>query len=441
MPIAMTCPGCETDVSLPDTLAGKTIRCKKCGETFPVTAKVAAKSKPVVVVDEDDDEDDDDTPKAKPAKRLPAKALARKDEDDEDDDEEDAPKSRKGLLIGGSVLGVLLLVGGGIAGYSLLSGGSSKDATQAAVTPTRPLVPETTTPTPTTKVPETKVDVPATTKAPEPKPEAVATQNPVPAFTDPPSSARPPETSIGLGEKLMAGIMSTLTTDRVTRATVMFKVEAPNGSVATGSGWFGQESNLIFTNSHVLFMKSPGSKEPRKMTVYLNAGTPEQKEIPHAKLKILAVDREIDLALLQVLPDKDYELPTPLKIRPSNDLRPGQNLNTAGFPLGYMATQASGSNKEPEVAVGKSSFVRFVRNNYGQPRRIHVQGGANPGNSGGPILDAEGAVVGVVVEGVGGNIGGGAAMIMGVPTEFCLGLLAGTSARPSTASRTRPTAR
>src|SRR4051794_30318388 len=115
MPIDVTCPGCQTVYPVPEALAGKTIKCKGCGEMMevvaaapvarpvaarPVAAKpVAAKAAPRVVVD-----DEDDAP-ARPARRP------------RDDDEDDAPaagkkKSSLPLVLGG-VVGFLALVGVG----------------------------------------------------------------------------------------------------------------------------------------------------------------------------------------------------------------------------------------------------------------------------------------------------------------------------------------
>ncbi len=44
--LAVSCPNCKAEIKVPTELAGKTIRCKKCGTTFPVKASPAAKSSP-----------------------------------------------------------------------------------------------------------------------------------------------------------------------------------------------------------------------------------------------------------------------------------------------------------------------------------------------------------------------------------------------------------
>ena len=53
MAIGITCPGCETGLTLSDTLIGKTIKCKTCGEMIPVTAPVKAAKRAAAVVDDE----------------------------------------------------------------------------------------------------------------------------------------------------------------------------------------------------------------------------------------------------------------------------------------------------------------------------------------------------------------------------------------------------
>ncbi|MGL4420806.1 MAG: hypothetical protein ACRCZF_09100, partial [Gemmataceae bacterium] len=77
MAMSVECPSCGVGLSLPENLAGKSIRCKSCGEVFTVpSAASVAKAKPTKaasrpVVDDDDDDDVDDNPRAKPAKGKP----------------------------------------------------------------------------------------------------------------------------------------------------------------------------------------------------------------------------------------------------------------------------------------------------------------------------------------------------------------------------------
>lgn len=456
MSLTLTCPGCESVYTVGEVLIGKTIRCKKCSEMIPVKAAAVPKAATVVakatakpvskataipakrVVAVDDDEDDIPLAKSKPSRRR------------EEDDEEDSPRRRRGakeepakkspllLILGG--LGALLLVGGGAA-YFLL--GDDAKPNDVAVVKNDP-VPQPTIGangvanaienglakgTTTTVKPEpTKVATEPVKPAVEPiKP----TPTPMPMKPTPepvkptPPPATKPETFTSNGitrDQLMTGTMTRLTTDTVKKASVFIVVEAAEGR-GSGSGWFGLEPGLVFTNAHVLHMIAPHSPAPKKITIYLNSGTQEQREIPHSRIKILAVDQDIDLAILQVV--NEPNLPAPLKVKPSIELLEGQGITTFGFPLGYIpAAVSGGSKKEPEVSVRRTSFTAFRRNDFGELRRLQFEGGANQGNSGGALVDAEGDVIGVVVSLIGANRIG-ASLSNAVPSEYTYGLLAG----------------
>lgn len=118
MPIRITCPGCQTELTLADTMHGKKVRCKSCDKVIGVPA---ASKKKVLAAGDDEEEAIQEEPK------LQAKSKAKEvDVEDEADADEDQPKKKKkkkkkgkkgsmALIIGGvSVLVVLLLVGGGV---------------------------------------------------------------------------------------------------------------------------------------------------------------------------------------------------------------------------------------------------------------------------------------------------------------------------------------
>src|SRR4051812_35263892 len=101
MPLSVTCPGCESVYPVGESLVGKTIRCKKCGEMITVSTPAAAKAKPARAAVEDDA---DDAPRKKPVRaraaveedeapvkaKRPARAVV--EDDDEGDDYDDAPR-------------------------------------------------------------------------------------------------------------------------------------------------------------------------------------------------------------------------------------------------------------------------------------------------------------------------------------------------------------
>jgi len=406
----------------------------------PVSKATAASAKRVVEVD--DDEEDVPLAKSKPSRRR----------EEEDDEEDDTPRRRRGakqetakkspllLILGG--LGALLLVGAGAA-YFLLGGdnkpndvavvGQNNVEPQPAigangissVIEAGPKPGTQTLPRTEPKVTQEPVKPAVESVKPTPNKPTAEPVKPEPKPIKPTPPVTKPETVTSNGitrDQMMTGTMTRLTTDTVKKASVFILVDTPEGQGA-GSGWFGLEPGLIFTNAHVIHMIAPHSPPPKKITVFLNSGAPEQREIPHSRIKILAVDQDIDLAVLQVI--NEPNLPSPLKLKPSVDLVEAQGVTTFGFPLSYILSSVSGgSKKEPEISVRRCSFSAFRRNDFGELRHLQLDGGVNQGNSGGALVDAEGDVVGIVVSLIGANRIG-ASISNAIPSEYAYGLLAG----------------
>ncbi len=99
-------------------------------------------------------------------------------------------------------------------------------------------------------------------------------------------------------------------------------------------------------------------------------------------VQVQAVDPQSDLALLTVANN-----PTVATLRGSR-LRQGDAVTVIGYPLAGML--ASGAN----VTAGNVSALAGMQNDT---RHIQITAPVQPGNSGGPLLDASGHVVGVVV--------------------------------------------
>ena len=185
---------------------------------------------------------------------------------------------------------------------------------------------------------------------------------------------------------------------KVKAATVHFKVTLSDNRVAQGSGFFTDEPGLIITNAHVLQMLDPESRKPTKIEVTVYSGTDKSRTLV---AKVVGIDRGSDIALVRV---DDKELPAPLKFGTTQSLLETQVLYVFGFPFGQQLGK--------EITVSKSS-VSSLRKNGENITSIQLDGGLNPGNSGGPVVDGMGIVIGVAVSGVRGTTIGNA-----IPAEF-----------------------
>jgi len=99
---------------------------------------------------------------------------------------------------------------------------------------------------------------------------------------------------------------------------------------------------------------------------------------------LVVADPENDLSVLKVA----RTFPTALALRPSESVKLGESIATIGFPQ----TQVQG--REPKIGKGEIASLSGMRDD---PTMFQVSVPLQPGNSGGPLLDLRGNVVGVVV--------------------------------------------
>ncbi|MCU4925408.1 trypsin-like peptidase domain-containing protein [Halobacteria archaeon AArc-dxtr1] len=103
-----------------------------------------------------------------------------------------------------------------------------------------------------------------------------------------------------------------------------------------------------------------------------------------------------DLAVLEVddVPDEAE----PLSLTETQPV-PGQQVVAVGNPFGLEGSISTG------VVSGVNRSVPMPQRNFSLPNAVQTDAALNPGNSGGPLVDLEGEVVGVVNAGGGVNIG------------------------------------
>ena len=146
-------------------------------------------------------------------------------------------------------------------------------------------------------------------------------------------------------------------------------------AVSSGTGFLCRP-DLIATNYHVV---ENGSR--------WEVLFPSRQET--FALELVVSDRANDLAVLRILPKAGERLAhKPLRIADSG-ARIGDELYTIGFPL---STVLGGGHK---VATGVLSALTGIQND---PTKFQLTVPTQPGNSGGPVINARGEVVGVLTE-------------------------------------------
>lgn len=160
-----------------------------------------------------------------------------------------------------------------------------------------------------------------------------------------------------------------------------------------GSGIIYDPSGLIITNAHVV-------KGASEITIVL----PDKREF---SASVVGIDDTHDIAKLRIT---GSNLPV-AKLGSAKNLMIGEWAIALGNPYGFMM-----SDPKPTVSVGViSALNRSFAPQEGRSYRgmIQTDAAVNPGNSGGPLVNIKGEVIGIntfIVSETGGNIGIGFAI-------------------------------
>ncbi len=125
------------------------------------------------------------------------------------------------------------------------------------------------------------------------------------------------------------------------------------------------------------------------LSVVFRSGTPQEQTV---KAAIVADDAEADLAVLKVTGVLD--VPSPIAHKQPPPLVETMEVVALGFPFGSLLDT---NNPNPAITVTKGAVtsIRFDKQN--QLDTVQIDADLNPGNSGGPIVDKNGNLVGVAV--------------------------------------------
>ena len=161
-----------------------------------------------------------------------------------------------------------------------------------------------------------------------------------------------------------------------------FRIERGMGSLdrVGGSAFFVDSSGLLITNYHVI-ESEVDPKHQGYSRLYIRMGDSTSPRIP---ARVVGYDKALDLALIKTEAETDYVFSIVDRIIP----RVGDTVLAIGSPLGLEKTVTSGIVS----ALGR----RFLQ--IGDV--IQIDAAINSGNSGGPVLDNEGRLVGVAFAGI-----------------------------------------
>jgi len=160
---------------------------------------------------------------------------------------------------------------------------------------------------------------------------------------------------------------------------------------AQGSGFLISADGLVLTNAHVV----DGAKE---VTVKLS----DHREY---KAKVLGADRSSDIAVLKI---DGRDLPT-VTLGNSDQLGVGDYVLAIGEPFGLEETATAGIVSAKGRSLPGDGYVPFIQ----------TDAAVNPGNSGGPLFDANGSVVGINAQ-IYSNSGGFQGVSFAIPINLAV---------------------
>jgi len=213
-----------------------------------------------------------------------------------------------------------------------------------------------------------------------------------------------PSSFADLAEKLMPSVVNIASTQTIRTTSNPFPFEFPEGSpfedmfkefnrpserkaTGLGSGFIIDSKGIVVTNNHVI----QGAED---IVVSVNGA----KEY---KAKVIGKDPYMDLAVLQIESDEKF---IPVSFGDSDKARIGDWVIAIGNPYGFGGTVTTGIISSRNRDIGLTRYDDFIQ----------TDASINVGNSGGPLFDLDGKVVGIntaiIAPGRSGSIGIGFAI-------------------------------
>jgi len=213
-----------------------------------------------------------------------------------------------------------------------------------------------------------------------------------------------PESFADLAEKLMPSVVNISSTQTIKTTSNAFPFQFPPGSpfedmfkefsrpterkaTALGSGFIIDKKGIVVTNNHVI----QGAED---IFVSVNGST-------EYKATVIGKDPYMDLAVLKIESDEKF---IPVSFGDSDRARVGDWVIAIGNPFGFGGTVTSGIISSRNRDIGLTRYDDFIQ----------TDASINQGNSGGPLFDLKGKVIGIntaiIAPGSSGSIGLGFAI-------------------------------
>ena len=193
-----------------------------------------------------------------------------------------------------------------------------------------------------------------------------------------------PDSFADLAEKLMPSVVNISTTQTIKTTSNPFPFEFPPGSpfedmfkefnqpterkaTALGSGFIIDKKGMVVTNNHVI----QGADD---IIVSVNGSEYEAK--------VIGKDPYMDLAVLQIQSDEKFQ---PVSFGDSDKARVGDWVIAIGNPFGFGGTVTTGIISSRNRDIGLTRYDDFIQ----------TDASINQGNSGGPLFNLEGEVIGI----------------------------------------------
>jgi len=165
-----------------------------------------------------------------------------------------------------------------------------------------------------------------------------------------------------------------------------FGVKPGASSLEEGSGFVVDKSGVVLTAAHVIVSTSGGGllTQPAH-TVYVQFGDGER-----VKAEVVGWDPYDDVGVLRVPPKAHALVPVPLGT--SAGVVVGQPVAAMGSPFGTETSLSIG------IVSGIGRTIPSLTTSYDLFDAIQTDAPINQGNSGGPLLDAQGRVIGIAAQ-------------------------------------------